>query len=170
MAAQSSTSSCVQVHKAFEYLQKAEDVDKPDRWYDIRVQRTDTTQSWQRGIYLRDPWHSRKNVSFICEVKPNMRRVSLSSLLYLAESKSICSQIREGTRLVRVGRLGSSSRAAGTTQVLMADNVLPSVWSGTEAGEACPLCNRPVAGSCFEAASQKQTTSLSICTRQCLIW
>ncbi|KAK9867034.1 hypothetical protein WJX84_006426, partial [Apatococcus fuscideae] len=64
----------LQVHKAFEYLQKAEDVDKPDRWYDIRVQRTDTTQSWQRGIYLRDPWHSRKNVSFICEVKPNMRR------------------------------------------------------------------------------------------------
>lgn len=73
--------SCVQVHKAFEYLQKAEEVDKPDRWYDVRVKRTDSTQPSQRGIYLRDPWHSRRPVSFICEVKPNMRRVCPRSML-----------------------------------------------------------------------------------------
>ena len=65
----------VQVHKAFEYLQKAEEVDKPDRWYDVRVKRTDSTQPPQRGVYLRDPWHSRRPVSFTCEIKPNMRRV-----------------------------------------------------------------------------------------------
>ena len=65
----------MQVHKAFEYLQKAEEVDKPDRWYDVRVKRSDSTQPSQRGIYLRDPWHSRRPVSFTCEVKPNMRRV-----------------------------------------------------------------------------------------------
>lgn len=70
----------MQVHKAFEYLQKAEEVDKPDRWYDVRVKRTDSTQPSQRGIYLRDSWHSRRPVSFTCEVKPNMRRVRPPSM------------------------------------------------------------------------------------------
>ncbi|KAK9809052.1 hypothetical protein WJX72_008467 [[Myrmecia] bisecta] len=61
----------IQVHKAFEYLQKSEANDQPDMRYEVTARRSDS-QATQRGIYMREPLETAGPVSFACEVLPKL--------------------------------------------------------------------------------------------------
>ena len=67
------------MHKAFEYLRKSEEVDKPDTRYEVTARRTDSSTS-QRGVVLRDPLESAKAVTFMCEVQPKLHEVCCHSV------------------------------------------------------------------------------------------
>lgn len=69
----------MQVHKAFDYLSKSEEVDRPDTRYEVTARRSDSNQAGMRGIVLRDPLESAKAVTFMCEVQPKLHEVRPSS-------------------------------------------------------------------------------------------
>ena len=82
------------MHKAFEYLSKTEEEDKPDVRYVVKARRSDSANS-QRGILLREPLDTFKPVSFLCEVQPKLHEVYLR--LYLSLSDYIVVQQQQQT-------------------------------------------------------------------------
>lgn len=69
----------LQVHKAFVYLEKSQDADKPDVRYAVRVRRPDGSTSG-RGIYLREPLDTVRKVTFMAEVHPTFHEASKTDL------------------------------------------------------------------------------------------
>jgi hypothetical protein len=67
--------TATQVHKAFEYLERSVDADKPDVRYVVRVRRGDGSTTG-RGIYLREPLDTLRKLTFMAEVKPTFHEVS----------------------------------------------------------------------------------------------
>lgn len=67
----------LQVHKAFEYLSKSEEVDQPDVRYEVTVRRSDSQQGGLRGVMLREPLDTAKAATYMCEVQPKLHEVSL---------------------------------------------------------------------------------------------
>ena len=66
---------CLQVRKAFEYVSKSEEADKPDVRYEVTARRSDSAVT-QRGIIMREPLESSKAVTYICDVHPKLHEVS----------------------------------------------------------------------------------------------
>lgn len=64
----------VQVHKAFELLQKSEQADFPDVRYEVKVRRSDGSVTL-RGIYLREPSDSEQPSSHIVDVSLHLKEV-----------------------------------------------------------------------------------------------
>jgi hypothetical protein len=62
------------VHKAFEYLEKSHEADKPDVRYVVRVRRGDGSTTG-RGIYLREPLDTLRKLTFMADVKPTFHEV-----------------------------------------------------------------------------------------------
>lgn len=63
-----------QVDKAFAYLQKSGEVDKPDVRYEVTARRTDASEG-QRGVLLREPRDVARPVNVSVDVKPELREV-----------------------------------------------------------------------------------------------
>ena len=63
------------MQKAFEYVSKSEEVDKPDVRYEVTTRRGDSAVT-QRGIIMREPLESSKAVTYICDVHPKLHEVS----------------------------------------------------------------------------------------------
>lgn len=64
----------LQVHKAFEYLERSVEADKPDVRYVVRVRRGDGSTTG-RGIYLREPMDTLRKLTFMADVKPTFHEV-----------------------------------------------------------------------------------------------
>jgi hypothetical protein len=64
----------LQVHKAFEYLEKSQEADKPDVRYVVRVRRPDGSTTG-RGIHLREPLDTRHKLTFMADIKPTFHEV-----------------------------------------------------------------------------------------------
>ena len=73
----------VQVDRAWEYLQRSGEVDKPDVRYQVRVQRSDGGPV-QRGIYLCNPGDIGKVHTFQCSVGPRLHEVCRSFMVSCA--------------------------------------------------------------------------------------
>lgn len=72
----------LQVHKAFEYLEKSVDADKPDVRYVVRVRRGDGSTTG-RGIYLREPLDTLRKLTFMADVKPTFHEVHFQKVWHL---------------------------------------------------------------------------------------
>ena len=65
---------CLQVDKAFEYLESSAEVDRPDVRYQVTTRRSDSAAT-NRGILLRDTDESAQSRAFACEVSPQLHEV-----------------------------------------------------------------------------------------------
>jgi len=67
------TWSCAapQVGRAFEYLRRAEDADRPDVRYEVGVRRAGGAAR-ARGVYLREPLDALRPVSVTADVRPRL--------------------------------------------------------------------------------------------------
>jgi len=79
--------SGLQVGRAFEYLRRAEDADRPDVRYEVGVRRAGGAAR-ARGVYLREPLDALRPVSFTADVRPRLHEASASLAAYYLQHKA----------------------------------------------------------------------------------
>ena len=116
------------MHKAFEYLEKSVDADKPDVRYVVRVRRGDGSTTG-RGIYLREPLDTLRKLTFMADVNPTFHEVGH----LMASPEIILLDARAFTDVVRTSCPRPARPIVDIQSCTQCNDVRTSIWTPMQA-------------------------------------